>query len=540
MASAIGMKSLGAMKPRVVRLPAQQRLHADDLPAVDVDLGLVVELEVLVLERGAQLALERQQLAELERHVVLEDLVMAAAGVLGGVHRDVRVANEVVAVGRPARMHNDADARPDGQLASRDRHRLSQLLVQPVGHLDGLLLARGVEQHGELVAAEPRQRVAGAHGRGEALGHGPQQLVAGVVAQAVVHLLEAVEVHEQHRQRRPGALGARHGLVEPVAEQGAVRQGGEAVVERLPDQLLLEPHPLGHVARVQHHAAQLPVVAQVGHVGVEVPPLPEAVQHAEHDLARLAARAGGLEHGLVLRVDELHELVAQQLRLGPIERPQHRLAGVAQAAGAEHEHEIRGEGHEAAEVGTLATRGRDQGPGEEQRGEQPEHAEHHLDRDLMGDPALVGACDRPRRVEGGVGGERGEHPQSLDRVRRGHVLARGERNGGDGLLGEERGAHVGEVLRQPALLLELITDHLAVLGRQGRVVVVPGHRRRRAAVQERVSAVGQQRPGAPRVGGVARGDEQHLAHVALGQRALAGRHLEHRRAVLGVLSGADR
>ena len=71
---------------------------------------------------------------------------------------------------------------------------------------------------------------------------------------------------------------------------------------------------------------------------------------------------------------------------------------------------------------------------EEQRGEQPEHAEHHLDRDQVGDAASSALAIVRDALREAFGGERGEHAQSLDRVRRRHVLARGERNGGDGLL----------------------------------------------------------------------------------------------------------
>ena len=90
--------------------------------------------------------------------------------------------------------------------------------------------------------------------------------------------------------RERGRPGER--LVEAIAEQRAVREPGEAVVERLVGELLLEPHALGDVAGVEHDAADVPVVAQVGDVRLEVPPLAEPVAHAEDDLVRLAVRRG--------------------------------------------------------------------------------------------------------------------------------------------------------------------------------------------------------------------------------------------------------
>ena len=67
------------------------------------------------------------------------------------------------------------------------------------GHDDRLGLALGGQQHGELVAAQARtmsnarRRCCSARGAGH-------ELVADPVAVAVVDLLEAVQVQEQHRE----------------------------------------------------------------------------------------------------------------------------------------------------------------------------------------------------------------------------------------------------------------------------------------------------------------------------------------------------
>jgi hypothetical protein len=91
--------------------------------------------------------------------------------------------------------------------------------------------ARRLEQHRELVAAQPRHGVAAARGREQPLGHAAQQRVARGVAERVVDPLEAVEVEHQHRH----LLGVRAGerLGQPLAQPGAVGQPGERVVQRL-------------------------------------------------------------------------------------------------------------------------------------------------------------------------------------------------------------------------------------------------------------------------------------------------------------------
>ena len=84
----------------------------------------------------------------------------------------------------------------------------------------------------ELVAAQPGHRVAAPQHLAQARPHLAQQQVAGVVAERVVDLLEAVEVDQQ--QRGLLALAAGHDrLMRAVAQERAVGQAGERVVQRL-------------------------------------------------------------------------------------------------------------------------------------------------------------------------------------------------------------------------------------------------------------------------------------------------------------------
>ena len=85
----------------------------------------------------------------------------------------------------------------------------------------------------ELVAAEAGDGVGGAQRRLEPLGDLLEQHVAVVVAERVVDLLEVVEVHDHHREAAVAALGGAQRLLDAVAEQHAVGQAGERVVQRL-------------------------------------------------------------------------------------------------------------------------------------------------------------------------------------------------------------------------------------------------------------------------------------------------------------------
>ena len=210
---------------------------------------------------------------------------------------------------------------------------LREPFEQPLGDRDRERLVRLLEQERELVAAEPGEGVARADRRGEAPRDLLEQLVAGVVAERVVHLLEAVEVDEQHGERLAGARRAGQRLVEPVAEERTVGEAREPVVEGLVRELVLEPDALGDVAGVQDDPADVPVAAQVADVGFELAPLAELVLQAEHELVRLAVGAGCVERLAVVGVDEARESRVRARRDSrQSEHLGHRPAHVAAAA----------------------------------------------------------------------------------------------------------------------------------------------------------------------------------------------------------------
>ena len=86
------------------------------------------------------------------------------------------------------------------------------------------------QQQRELVAAEARDQPGVAHRLLQARAELGQQPVAGVVAERVVELLEAVEVDHRDRERRVAV--APSSAVEPLVEQAAVREPGQLVGQR--------------------------------------------------------------------------------------------------------------------------------------------------------------------------------------------------------------------------------------------------------------------------------------------------------------------
>ncbi len=124
-----------------------------------------------------------------------------------------------------------------------------------------------MQQHAELVAAESGDHVALARGAAEPGGDRPQQLVAALVAESVVDVLEVVQVDEQHRVAS-GAAFARP--LDRVEEQHPVRQPGQRVV-----QCFVFGQPPGQdvcEARDQQES------------GVNDGPLPWVLGHARHQV----------------------------------------------------------------------------------------------------------------------------------------------------------------------------------------------------------------------------------------------------------------
>ena len=150
---------------------------------------------------------------------------------------------------------DEADAHADGECALvRDEMEVRDCLPQVLGNARGVLDRAVLEQHAELVATEPRQRVAFAQAL---LQHGadlPHELVAGRMAAGVVDDLELVEVEIHHRVMP--ALLARAGerAVQAMLELAPVDESGQRIVAGLVGQLGGELALAAHVVQHQHDA----------------------------------------------------------------------------------------------------------------------------------------------------------------------------------------------------------------------------------------------------------------------------------------------
>ena len=102
---------------------------------------------------------------------------------------------------------------------------------QPLGDLHRVLAAGAGQDHEDLLAADPVDRVAGLQRRPHRVGDVLQDRVAGGVPELVVDALEVVEVAEQEgvREALAGVAGLAVELGEPLLERVAVEEAGQRV-----------------------------------------------------------------------------------------------------------------------------------------------------------------------------------------------------------------------------------------------------------------------------------------------------------------------
>ena len=214
----------------------QQDLELRRDAGLEVDDRLRDEREALLVDRDADALRPRHPALHARLRVLVgrvhDELV--APRLLGVVHREVGGDEHVLAAERVAALeHRDADARGDRAVA-RPGHG-DPLGAQRLEQVVGDALGRGEvglrQQHGELVAAQPRQHVGLAQPRREQLRDARDDVVAGLVAERVVDVLEVVEVEQQQRALVAVAaheIGVRVELARRSSSGCAARSAGRA------------------------------------------------------------------------------------------------------------------------------------------------------------------------------------------------------------------------------------------------------------------------------------------------------------------------
>ncbi|MDQ4024500.1 MAG: hypothetical protein M3217_03260, partial [Actinomycetota bacterium] len=183
-------------------------------------------------------------------HLVLEDLVPALARLLGYVHRDVGVTQELDwSAALPSVAERDTETGFQEQPMLAHHQRGLQLIEDAVGYPGRVRgISQPLRQDHELITSEPRDGVGrirralgqsdsgdgvlAAHSGAQPLGDAQQHFVAHLVSEAVVDRFEVVEVDEQDRESFAAARLAGQRLAEAIEEQPAVGQARKRIRER--------------------------------------------------------------------------------------------------------------------------------------------------------------------------------------------------------------------------------------------------------------------------------------------------------------------
>ena len=287
-------------------VPADQRLEPANFLARGADDRLVDDRHFAAVDRLAKVVLERLAIGRLAVHRLFVEAMHAATGGLGGVKREIGVADQSVGAG-PARIADrNADRRADRDLVALDHIGARHLLDQRLGERFEQPGFGGAGKHRlELVAAKPPDLAMIAHHQLQPLGNLAKQGVADRMAKRVVDVLEPIEIDQEQGAALLPDGGIAQRFVERLAHHRAVGQAGQRIEPREAGDLLLRPALLGQVGAdpaeaheaaivVEHRIArQRPVDVVIGrgaddHVGEG-----EARRQVEAQRAFLADRAVG-------------------------------------------------------------------------------------------------------------------------------------------------------------------------------------------------------------------------------------------------------
>jgi len=225
--------------------------------------------------------------------------------------------------------------------AGADAHRnralgCRQAEAQALHELHRLPCQLAREDQGELVAADAVEPGAGVGCRAHGVGDDLDVLIAGLVAERVVHDLELIQVEQDQRERSGSPSEPGDGAREVLLEGSVVAQSGQRIARRelrqrrdlsLPGarQPAAEPEQDGSEGHDQRQPEGEHRSDRVGSVAFLVPQLRRLGQR--HSGSRRALGVDSGLHGAVDRVDDLVVEARDKCGLAQVDRAEHRLAG---------------------------------------------------------------------------------------------------------------------------------------------------------------------------------------------------------------------
>ena len=268
--------------------PAYERFEAGAAVLPQIDAGLIEQLELVPLERRAQVALEAASLRGFRLHLGREQAELAPTFFLGAIEREVGCFDQRFRRCAMLGKQGDASARREQHGLAAQLERPRQSVEQLARQYDGgaRVADRGLHD-GKLVAAEPGNHIAGAKAVAQPFAHRAQQPVADQVTERIVDPLEAVQVQQQHGDLALIAPRLPQRVLQMILEQGAVRQIGQRIVLRQVAGLLLGALALRDVPADRLVLAEAARLVEDPAIG---PLVPTARSVGQRDLELIADR----------------------------------------------------------------------------------------------------------------------------------------------------------------------------------------------------------------------------------------------------------
>ena len=179
----------------------------------------------------------------------VSEMPVIAAGLFGCIHRRVCRLEQLFGSAAVFRIDGYADGHANVRHMLVDLKRGIQDIPNMGCHLCGVVaVLQRVKQQNELVPTEAGQQVVPAQVLAQALAGLLQQQIAGLVAKAVVDLLEAIQIKEQQGKAFAVSLApAVERQLQVMIQVGAVGQPGELVMQGLVADMLFFALLVGNV-----------------------------------------------------------------------------------------------------------------------------------------------------------------------------------------------------------------------------------------------------------------------------------------------------
>src|SRR5207245_5738085 len=227
--------------------PANEGLHPGDLSSPEVRLGLIVEDQLIPVDRLTKLGHQGQAdscALVVGRHV---DRILAVV-LPGRCHGDVRSAQKVLSVGAVLRVQADAEASRDTDWLAVHKEAALQATKKMLGESNGGSPVPAGRDDGKLIAFETGQAPTDGVSRfAQASRDLLQERVGKSVAEGVVDLPELVQVDDQQAEPLVRNLLARDRLLEIFAQPRPIWEAGQRIVMGAMLERAARAFPVRHV-----------------------------------------------------------------------------------------------------------------------------------------------------------------------------------------------------------------------------------------------------------------------------------------------------